>query len=167
MKKIFALFLLTFTLSFASNAVAQTSPIEIVTGHPDLNIKVKRCAASGNTVILDMIFTNTGTQDADFEIWGSYASNSEFYDDEGNSYHGNDLWGKATVKFANAPKYDASAENKKLLAGVPTKVSFKITDVPVSAQNIALVELGIKSQVFDMNLYNKKTQLRNIPITRK
>ena len=59
MKKI----LLTLMAIFAfglQNVSAQDAPLKIVTNHPDFSIKVKRCAASGKTVVLDLILNNEG-----------------------------------------------------------------------------------------------------------
>ena len=62
MKKI----LLTLMAIFAfglQNVCAQDAPLKIVTNNPDFTIKVKRCAASGKTVVLDLILNNVGTND--------------------------------------------------------------------------------------------------------
>ena len=108
MKKI----LLTLMAIFAfglQNVCAQDAPLKIVTNNPDFTIKVKRCAASGKTVVLDLILNNVGTNDVDvYRIAGGYYSsiigskeNSEAYDDEGNMYQGRNF----KVKIANRPEY--------------------------------------------------------------
>ena len=88
MKKV--LFLLMVMIAFGFQSVhAQDTPIKIVTGHPDLKVKVKRCAASGKTIILDLVFSNEGARDVEsFALLGSPAWNrGEAYDDEGNIYN--------------------------------------------------------------------------------
>ena len=68
MKKI----LLVLTAMFAfglQNTDAQDAPIKIVTGHPDLKVKVNRCEASGNLVIIDLTFTNIKELDEEGNNW--------------------------------------------------------------------------------------------------
>ena len=50
------------------NVSAQDAPLKIVTNHPDFKIKVKRCAASGKTVVLDLILNNEGTNDVKIDM---------------------------------------------------------------------------------------------------
>ena len=57
MKKILLILMAMLALGW-QNVNAQDAPIKIVTGHPDFKIQIKRCAASGNTVIIDMILSH-------------------------------------------------------------------------------------------------------------
>ena len=63
MKKV-VLFLLS-VLTFSLQNISAQDGIKIVTNHPDLNLKVKRCAASGTTVILDLVLNNVGVNDVE------------------------------------------------------------------------------------------------------
>ena len=62
MKKILLILVAMFAFGI-QNVSAQDAPLKIVTNHPDFNIKVKRCAASGKTLVIDLIATNTGSED--------------------------------------------------------------------------------------------------------
>lgn len=174
MKKIFALFLLTFTLSFASNAVAQTSPIKIVSRHPDFNIKVKRCVASGGVVILDLIMTNTGEYDINnFDVYGGAGGNNSttIYDSEGNQYGGHYASG-SDVKIKSGVKSTYSSNDigdRTFVANVPLQVSLRIEGVPTSVESIALVQLSVNAPAWSLTYNTPRSsnpQLRNIPITR-
>ena len=169
MKKI----LLTLMAIFAfglQNVCAQDAPLKIVTNHPDFSIKVKRCAASGKTVIIDLILNNNGTNDVeDYNITtntmgGSVFnfSNSEAYDDEGNIYQSENL----KVKIANRTAYELYGSGEfSIPSGVPMRLSIQINNVPQSAESIARLKLIFNCKVWGLN-YDKPVRINNIPITR-
>ena len=153
--------LLTFT---AQQASAQENPLKIVTQHPDLRVKVKRCAASDKTVILDLVVTNTGDQDVtNVTFAASGGIYCEAYDDEGNRYS----QGTFKVKVANGASYEDYYDNYRMVAGVPIKVSYRIEGVSTTAEYLAFVELGINSEALGIGAStNKWVTIRNIPIAR-
>lgn len=173
MKRFLMLFWVLF--AFGSQIVsAQDAPLKIVTNHPDFNIKVKRCAASGKTVILDLIFTNEGANDVsgvsvnggngrNYTQWGP----SEAYDDEGNIYR------NISVRVANYQNYTFDeTPTIKIPVGVPMKCSVKIEGVDASAQSIARMELFVNCKEWSIgHLGNSDTakpvKFSNIPISRK
>lgn len=161
MKKKFSFVAILFALLMVTaNVAAQTNPIKIITQHPDLSVKVKRCAASGNIVIIDLTVTNLSTNDIEIRLCSGW-SRSTAYDDEGNIYNGNNLMGKV----ANQTEYGYHDFcNRKLISNVPTKVSIRITGVPTSAQMIALLELETYCRAFGLD--GKMIQIRNVPISR-
>ena len=90
MKKILLIMMAMF--AFGIQNVCAQDAIKIVTNHPDFKIKVKRCAASGKTVYIDLILNNTGYNDVEgLAAWGSGGNASEAYDDEGNIYRDNSI----------------------------------------------------------------------------
>lgn len=154
MKKITTLMLFLCSMLFAA---AQT---QIVTGHPDFKVKVTRCAASGKTVVLDMVFTNVS--ETDVENWGINThsnSNTVVYDSEGDVFKGNDL----AVKVSN---YDYSwfFNNLKMISDVPMKVSLQIKGVPETVESLARVDLQVTIPFF--NIGNTPVKIKNIPISR-
>ena len=163
MKKI----LLTLMAIFAfglQNVCAQDAPLKIVTNHPDFSIKVKRCAASGKTVIIDLILNNNGTNDVDVnEVRGGGGSYiSEAYDDEGNIYQSENL----KVKIANRTAYELYGSGEfSIPSGVPMRLSIQINNVPQSAESIARLKLIFNCKVWGLN-YDKPVRINNIPITR-
>jgi hypothetical protein len=161
MKKI----LLTLMAIFAfglQNINAQDAPLKIVTNHPDFNIKVKRCAASGKTVVLDLILTNEGANDVEtVEVKGGRGY-SEAYDNEGNIYQGN----KIKVKVANRNEYsEYGTGDFSIPTGVPMKVSINIEGVPQAAESIARLKLVVHCNVWGLNNL-KPVRFSNIPIAR-
>lgn len=139
-----------------SAANAQQRNMTIVTNHPDFSVKVKRCAASGKTVIIDFILENTGTNDVNIDL-GFYAQ-GKAWDDQGNVY-------SLTYRFANQKGYSLEDRGNALIAGVPTKMSVKIEDVPIDAEYISKIIVDIKCD--DWALERKGVSIRNIPITRQ
>ena len=57
MRKFFIFLMAVFAFAL-QYSYAQDAPLKIVTNHPDFKIKIDRCAASGSTVVLDMLFIN-------------------------------------------------------------------------------------------------------------
>lgn len=163
MKKI----LLTLMAIFAfglQNVCAQDAPLKIVTNHPDFSIKVKRCAASGKTVIIDLILNNNGTNDVDVnEVRGGGGTYiSEAYDDEGNIYQSDNL----KVKIANRTTYEQYTTGEfSIPSGVPMRLSVQINNVPQSAESIARLKLIFFCNVWGLNSA-KPVRINNIPITR-
>ena len=169
MKKV-VLFLLS-VLTFSLQNISAQDGIKIVTNHPDLNLKVKRCAASGKTVIIDLVATNVGTEDkGDFYIM---PTNCIAYDDDGNVYEGYE--GYIGVKVANQQEYafvtiSSFVESKrtKLLPNIPCKISISIKDFSLEASSIGLLEIGAECK--SLNLFggqeDQRIKVRNIPITR-
>ena len=160
MKKILLILMTMFAFG-VQNVNAQDAPLKIVTNHPDFNIKVKRCAASGKTVVLDLILKNEGTNDVevnDVVVWGKY---SEAYDDEGNIYQEDNL----KVKVANRKQYERASGSFKIPTGVPMRLSIQINEVSTSAESIARLSLCFDCSVWGLN-GNKLVKLSNIPITR-
>lgn len=96
MKKILLILMAVFAFGI-QNVSAQDAPLKIVTNHPDFKIKVKRCAASGKTVVIDLILSNVGATDVEnIEGFGGiyYGSprGTEAYDDEGNIYQERNIY---------------------------------------------------------------------------
>lgn len=157
MKKVLFVLMTLFVFGL-QNVSSQEKPIKIVTGHPDFKLKVTRCAASGKTVVLDMVVTNMGDSDVDqFKVHGSgYAT--KVYDDQGNIYDSD-----INVKIANK-QYTTGAHLIKLVAGVPTKYSLMIGNVSPQAEMLVLVEPDIWVPTWKTELNTVK--IRNVPITR-
>ena len=142
------------------NIYAQDA-IKIVTNHPDFKIKVKRCAASGKTVVIDLILTNEGTNDVEgVTVSGGYWG-SEAYDDEGNIYQKGNL----SVKVANRNEYGETSGKFNIPTGVPMKLSIQINGVPQAAESIARLKLTVNCSAWGLN-NQKPVKISNIPISR-
>ena len=157
MKKV--LFLLMTMIVFGFQRINAQDAIKIVTGHPDLKIKVTRCVASGKNVVLDMTVTNMGDTDApEFGVHGSNWA-TKIYDDQGNIYE-KDI----KVKIANKD-YTTDRYFIKLVAGVPFKFSIMVSEVSPQAESFVLVEPDIYCEFWSIN--KDTVKLRNIPISRE
>ena len=161
MKKILLILMAMFAFGM-QNASAQDAPLKIITNHPDFDVKVKRCAASGKSVILDMVFTNKGDKDVIIEVIANYFDGlyTEVYDDEGNKYRNG-----ISVKVANG-EYKGRVTDYRLITGIPVKVSFCINNVSNTAENIAYFEGAIKCKEWGLPDKDKWLVIRNVPITR-
>ena len=159
MKKILFILMAMFALGL-QNVSAQDAPLKIVTNHPDFQIKVKRCAASGKTVIIDFILSNIGTNDVRVNNVVVYLW-SEAYDDEGNIYQGDNL----KVKVANRQNYNGTSGDFLVPSGVPMKLSIQINNVSATAESIARLSLAFDCGVWGLD-NNKLVKISNIPISR-
>ena len=168
MKKILLILMAMFAFGL-QNVSAQNAPLKIVTNNPDFTIKVKRCAASGKTVVLDLILNNVGTNDVEvYRIAGGnyhgfeHKENSEAYDDEGNMYQSKSF----KVKVANRSEYSSDDTGKfNIPAGVPMRLSIQIDGVPQSAESIARLKLVVICNAWGLN-EEKPVKISNIPIAR-
>lgn len=151
---------------------AQTGQMTIVTNHPDLTIKVKRCVAKGRNVIIDLVAINDGVDDVGgFKIAPAITT---AYDDDGNVYKGKN--GAIGVKTANQSRYTLQSNafadetpDTKLIPGVPVKISVLIPNFSKEASNIALLELGVVCRKWDMPFdwnAGQRVVVRNIPVNR-
>ena len=159
MKKFLLILVAIFAFNF-QNVYAQDG-LKIVTNHPDFKIKVKRCEASGKTVIVDLILINQGVNDVEkIEGYGvRYYDHSEAYDDEGNIYD------NIQVKVSNKENYSWESGAFNIPTGVPMKYSVKIEGVPQSAESIARLKLLFLYNGWGLDV-NKPVKISNIPISR-
>ena len=160
MKKVLLFLVAMFT--FGLQNISAQDGIKIVTNHPDLKIKVKRCAASGKTVILDLVLNNVGVNDVEDVLVNGGSNGSEAYDDEGNIYQS----GALKVRVANRTEYDSGNTGYfSIPAGVPMKLSVSIEGVPQSAESIARLKLIFHSSAWNLDR-DKPVRINNIPISR-
>lgn len=166
MKKFLLILVAIFAFGW-QNVNAQNAPLKIVTNHPDLTVKVKRCVASGKTLVIDLIASNTGSDDInDFCILPRYCV---AYDDEGNVYQA------IGAKIANQQQYtfqlavyDEATMSTKILPGIPCKMSLIIKDFSIEATSIGLLQVGVKCEQLNLNGFkeDQRVKIRNIPVTR-
>ena len=140
---------------------AQDAPIKIITGHPDLKVKVNRCAASGNIVIVDLTFTNMNEKDAEGQsgptLYSGLPCEAVAFDNQGNKF---------PIKFKVSNEKDYGVWGKiPLLSEIPVKVSLRIEGVPESSEFIARLNLNFDCPVLGLKP-SDKIQIRNVPITR-
>ena len=142
------------------NVSAQDAPLKIVTNHPDLKVKIKRCVANGKTLVLDMAMTNESDNDVRMRVCMGNGD-CTLHDSEGNEYSGG--WdGPIVLKVANNEP-GQWIEWVTLIAGVPTNLKWTIKGVPNSVESIARMQFRIECEAWSLN---EKVTIRNIPIAR-
>lgn len=141
----------------ASSRPEQVTGLKIVTNHPDLEIKLKRCQVSGKTCVIDFIMTNYGN-DTKIQLIGSQWSNeSTAFDDEGNEY-------RFAVQATNSGLGgDVMVD---ILTDVPIKCRIQIEGVASSASVFKRIKLSTDCRVLGLN-QNKPIMFYNVPITRE
>jgi len=167
MKKILLILMTLFAFGL-QNVCAQDAPLKIVTNHPDFKIKVKRCAASGKTVVIDLILMNEGTNDVEnIRVHGGIAPSgwgaAEIYDDEGNIYRGENI----LVKIANDKEWGVYSTSRfNIPTGVPMKLYVQVNGFSTSAESIARMKLYVDCPAWGINNNDKPVKFSNIPIIR-
>lgn len=152
----------SMTQNFTDPGYSQDGGISIVTGHPDFKIQVTRCAASGKTVVMDMLFQNIGTSDVnDMNLEAGHGS-TEVMDTEGNTYKG---WEYISIKVSNGEFSNGDTGYFALIPGVKRKVTMKINNVSESAESLARILIYTNCKTYGLN--GKFIQIRNVPITRE
>lgn len=160
MKKILLLLMAMFVFAL-KNVSAQDAPIKIATGHPDLKVKINRCEASGNLVIIDLTFTNLNERDAEGNT-GPCTYNGKTYEPVAFDNQGN----KFSIKFKVSNQNDYSVwATVPLLSEIPAKVSLRIEGVPESSEFFSRLNLNFYSKALGLDKTNI-IQIKNIPITR-
>ena len=141
----------------ASSRPEQVTGLKIVTNHPDLEIKLKRCQVSGKTCVIDFIMTNYGN-DTKIQLIGSQWSNeSTAFDDERNEY-------RFAVQATNSGLGgDVMVD---ILTDVPIKCRIQIEGVASSASVFKRIKLSTDCRVLGLN-QNKPIMFYNVPITRE
>ena len=156
------LFAMMALLAITFQGLQAQAPLKIVTNHPDFKINVKRCAASGKTVIIDLILTNEGATDVEKIEGAGGCYYTEAYDNDGNIYQGDAI----KVRVANRQEYTCSGCGEfKIPVDVPMRFSICIENVPVSTESIARLSLRFECEKWGLNR-DKLVKISNIPISR-
>lgn len=139
--------------------------MKIVTNHPDIVLKLKRCKMSGKTCVLDLLLTNVGDKDLkEFTIFTGQNDNSVAYDDEGEQYGryrlylsfgGRALSGQHGEDFIRFP----------LLSNVPLKLKIQIEGMSEASTQFTRIKLGGYCNEFSFE-GDKSITLFNVPITK-
>lgn len=157
----------SMTQNFTDPGYSQDGGISIVTGHPDFKIQVTRCAASGKTVVMDMVFLNNGTTDINdisVKVWGyteDFGTRSEIIDTEGNIYKDRRLSFRLSTQ-----SYTDDTRNFSIIPGVKMKVSMKVEGVAENAEAFARILMCVDCPSWGLS-WEKPVQIRNVPITRE
>lgn len=135
-----------------SSAGRKGGGFKIVPPNPNIEIKVTRCMAFGNNVIIDFILTNYGS-DASIEFMrGSVA-----YDDLGNQY----------PNFYTGGGGDSEWNQKMLYpTEIPVKCRMTIDNVKENASNFKRINLAVYCPALKLNA-NTPIMFYNMPITRR
>lgn len=155
-------FLLMMMAMFIATGIyaQEEKPIKIITNHPDFKVKVKRCAASNKTVVIDLIFNNVSSSDVKMRAYGG--TSSVAYDDEGNMYKDGNL----QVSIANTNSfYQYGTDSFVIPADVPVKITIQLENVSASAEAIPRLMVALDCDKWGLNPH-KPIIINNIPISR-
>ena len=141
-----------------SSVQQRSQGMRVVTNHPDLEIKIKRCQVNGKTCVIDFIMTNYGN-DTRINFWGSNSSdNSTAFDDEGNEY-------RIAVQATNS-SLTYYAVGVDILTDVPIKCRIQIEGVASSATVFKRIKLVALCDALGLERH-KPIMFYNVPITRE
>ena len=152
---------LAFALAFVlcGFTLASGQGVKVTTVSPDIKVRVLKCEATGNTVLVTLTLENTTSRDMNFSLCGGYDNHSVAIDDEGNKYTNHQIH----VKIGN-DYYNSLFVMGDLYSEVPLKVTYKITDVPESATSFSRLNLWFNSN--DRGIYDQHIKISNLPISR-
>lgn len=133
------------------------SGVKIVTGNPDLKIKIKKCEVNGNVCTLDLLVTNHGKDTRICFNGGS--RETKVYDDEGNIYTETDV----NVLGAGQTNAYSYGEYISYPSGVPVKFRIIIKGISDEAKTLTRIVLQKNGE------YGKEDPVMfyNIPISRE
>lgn len=142
----------------ASSRPAPVEGTKVVTNHPDLKIKIKRCEVSGKTCVIDLIVTNYGN-DTEIRFYSKGVSNvTKAFDDEGNQY-------RIAIGISGyTPDYYSASS--VFPTEVPLKCRLQIEGIPASATMIKRIYLHLDCEQMSLN-GDKPVLFYNIPISRE
>lgn len=149
----------------ASTVSAQSSGLKVVTGNPDFKVKIKRCEASGKTVVIDMVLENINPKDANISFNPGYHIFA--YDDEGNKYGGN---GSGKILFTVAGE-NTLYSNINLPSDVPLKARLQLEGIPESVQMFKRLDITWVCRLYGgtdwLGDNAKAIKISNLPIYRE
>lgn len=140
----------------------QKGGFKIVTHHPDLVIKLRRCKVSGKTCVIDLLVSNVGDKDAKLAICGG-AYESFAFDDEGNQYNRSQF----ITGIGNSQFTSHYISSFPLLSNSPVKARIQIEGVAEEATIFTRIQWDVTSSEFAIGGNTKKyVTFYNVPITR-
>lgn len=157
------LFLLVVAVLFVAAGYAQSIKFTV----PDVDVKLKRCIASGNTAYIDLVITNWTNKEISAMCVGeeSMANFAHFYtaayDDEGNVYkYGKNL--KITISGE-----DSLYHRFSLPCEIPVKIRVYINNLSKYAREFSMLKVAFRG-VSPVEPYGVALlEVRGIPITRQ
>lgn len=125
----------------------------IYAAHKDLKIKINRCEAAGNIVVIDFMLENAGSEDVDFSL-----KTNKAYDDENNIFDGT-----VRIKIGNTSLSNDVSTN--LPSEIPLKGRIQIDGVPESATTFKRIDFVMGSRAWGLS--SQELRLTNVPISRE
>lgn len=149
--------LLLAAVAVMMTVLSANAQVKIESPHPDLDVKVTRCAYASGTVVIDMLITNFGAEEKVAFRGSDYDSTA--YDDEGNQY--NKINSKISIGLASQ-----TLSNKMVILplpqDIPLKFRMQITNVSEAATKFPLVKICTSSKgALDLNV-EKPIVIRNL-----
>ncbi len=152
MKKLFLAAVAVMMTAFSVNA-----QVKVESPHPDLDIKVTRCAYASGTVVVDMVITNFG-QEETIGFFGSY-NNATAYDDDGNQYTSSNS--KISTGLLSIGLRDGQTD-VTFPQDIPMKFRIEIQKVNTNATKFSLLKIPVQSRGTMALNRDKPIQIRNL-----
>lgn len=151
-------FILSAATAFLAIAIsfAQTS---VSTGHPALDIKVKRCFVNGNNCYVDLVMTVSNEWSLVSFHNGSGNWATQVFDDEGNHYSGDRYYGAIMYEYDG--QQDAKGAYLKTARDIPRKVRLIVPGIDEYAASLKLIVIPYQG---GKNHY--RMEIKDVPISR-
>lgn len=136
MKRLFFIIMATFAISLSANA-----QVKIETPHPDLGVKISRCAYANGTVVIDMVITNFGQDEMVQFYTSSTVAYLTAYDDEGNMYTPQNSKMQLGIISQGLKGFSEFV----LPSEVPLKFRVELQNISTKATKLSLIKMPIES----------------------
>ncbi len=136
MKKLLLAAVAALITAFSANA-----QVKIESPHPDLDVKITRCAYASGAVVIDMVVTNFGS-DEEIRFHGtSSPSAAAAYDDDGNVYK----YGNTDISLGLVSEGLGFSPRIVLPQDIPLKFRVQVTKIHNNATKFALLKIPVNS----------------------
>lgn len=145
------------------STLAQDGPLRIETGHPDLMVKVTRCQAAGDKLVMDLLIKCTNG-DVNLRIGGGNCfeyGGSIAYDDEGNRYTG------LNYMVSLGKDQPSQIIRTDLPENVPLKFRLTLKGFDANASKLTKVVLNCSSRELELRWRESSIDFYNVPVSRQ
>ena len=158
MKRLFVVISLLFSCFIYLGA-----QVKVSSGSSCIDVAVKRAFAQGDDVYVDLIITGLSNWNMVY-FHGRRGDSCKFFDDEGNVYQSQDLYGNGKVNFEVDGEQWYSECRLIIEKNVPRKIRFIVKNVDEYATSFPKISLRYYGNGTSAN--DCCITIQNLPITR-
>ncbi len=154
MKKLLLAAVAALITAFSANA-----QVKIESPHPDLDVKITRCAYASGAVVIDMVVTNFGS-DEEIRFHGtSSPSAAAAYDDDGNVYK---YGGNTHISLGLISEGLGFSPTIILPQDIPLKFRVQLEHIQTNATKFILLKIPVESDgAMDLS-FERPIVIRNL-----